>query len=124
DTLNTIVSTINGTAGLSSAVQASIDTSGGTNKLKITSTSADFDFGIDPVSTDALTTTLGLSEVNHASSNLITKGVSPGESLTVTVGANTFTLDFGYGGAQISTLPHLTTPMPAYPAAIAPAPVH
>src|SRR5262249_9100214 len=118
DTLNTIVSTINGTAGLSSAVQASIDTSAGTNKLKITSTSADFDFGIDPVSTDALTTTLGLSEVNHASSNLITKGVSPGESLTVTVGANTTTLDFGFGATQISTLAELNTAIAGYPAAM------
>src|ERR1044071_5877602 len=36
DTLNSIVSLINGTAGLSAAVSASIDTSGGTNKLKLT----------------------------------------------------------------------------------------
>src|SRR5262245_7373789 len=108
DTLNTIVSTINGTAGLSTAVQASIDTSGGTNKLKITSTTADYDFAIDPFSTDATTTRLGLAEVNHASSNLITKGVSPGESLTVTAGANTFTLNFGTGAGQISTLAELT----------------
>jgi flagellar hook protein FlgE len=118
DTLNSIITSINGTAGLSSAVVASIDTSGGTNKLKLTAASADFDFEINPASTDALTTTLGLAEVAHASSNLITKGVSPGESLTVTVGASTFTLDFGTGPAQISTLAELNTAIAGYPGAM------
>ena len=44
--------------------------------------------------------------------------MSPGESLTVTEGANTFTLDFGYGATQISTLAELNTAIAGYPAAM------
>ena len=49
-------------AGLNAAVTASIDTSGGTNKLRLDADSADFDFAINAFSTDTLTTRLGLSE--------------------------------------------------------------
>ena len=64
-TLNSIVAAINGTAGLGAAgaVEASIDTTGGTNKLRLEANSADYDFEINPFSTDALTTRLGLAEV-------------------------------------------------------------
>ncbi len=63
DTLTNVVNTINTTAGLSSAVVASIDTSGGTNKLVLTSATADYDFDVNIASTDTLTTGLGLDEV-------------------------------------------------------------
>ncbi len=56
-----VIAAINGMAGLSAAVTASIDTSGGTNKLRLDADSADFDFAINAFSTDALTTRLGLS---------------------------------------------------------------
>src|SRR6185295_1585407 len=56
DTLTNVVNTINTTAGLSSAVVASIDTSGGTNKLVLTSATADYDFDVNIASTDTLTT--------------------------------------------------------------------
>jgi flagellar hook protein FlgE len=74
DALDDIIADINGTAGLNAAVTASIDTSGGTNKLRIVADSADFSFDISTFSTDALTTRLGLAEVAHPSSNLMSKG--------------------------------------------------
>jgi flagellar hook protein FlgE len=127
DTLNNIIATINGTPGLGpgGAVTASIDSSGGTNKLKLTSTSADYSFEINSFSTDALTGRLGLAEsVPHTSSNLMDAGVSQGEQLTITVGAvngvggTNFTIDFGTGGGQVSTLAELNTLLATYPAAM------
>jgi flagellar hook protein FlgE len=116
DTLQDVVDDINALAGLSTAVDATIDTSGGTNKIVLTSASADYDFDINVASTDALTTRLGLAETSHTSSNLMSSGVSQGETLTVTVGASNFTLTFGTGGGQISTVAELNTALAAYPA--------
>ncbi len=118
DTLNDVIADINGMAGLSAAVVASIDTSGGTNKLQLTAASADYDFEINPFSTDALTTRLGLAEVVHASSNLLDKGISQGEILTVQVGANTFPVTFGTGVGEVSTVAELTTTLAGYPGAM------
>jgi flagellar hook protein FlgE len=118
DTLTDVMNAINGLAGLSSAVVASIDSSGGTNKLVLTSATADYDFDINVASADALTTRLGLDEVSHTSKNLMSQGVSGGEVLNVTVGSNSFSLTFGTGGGQISTVAELTTALAAYPAAM------
>ena len=118
DTLDDIVADINGTAGLSAAVTASIDTSGGSNKLRIVANSADFDFAIGAASTDALTTRLGLAETSHASSNLLAKGLSQGETLSVLVGAGSFSITFGTGGSEVSTIAELTTALASYPAAM------
>jgi flagellar hook protein FlgE len=118
DTLDDIMADINGTAGLNAAVTASIDASGGTNKLQITADSADFSFDISTFSTDALTTRLGLAEVAHPSSNLMSKGVSQGETLTVTVGASNFTLTFGTGPGEVSTIAELVTELGSYPPAM------
>ncbi len=119
-TLNSIVAAINGTAGLGAAgaVEASIDTTGGTNKLRLEANSADYDFEINPFSTDALTTRLGLAEVAHTSSNLIDLGVSQGETLDVTVGASTFSVTFGTGASEVSTIAELTAELATYPAAM------
>jgi flagellar hook protein FlgE len=95
-----------------------VDTSGGTNKLRLDADSADYSFAIDPFSTDALTTRLGLAETSHASSNLLNKGVSQGESLTVTVGVNTFSLTFGTGVGEVSTIAELNTAIGLYPPAM------
>ena len=116
DTLIDVMNTINGTAGLSSAVVASIDSSGGTNKLVLTSATADYDFDVNTASTDALTTRLGLDEVSHTSKNLMASGVSSGEALNVTVGASSFSVTFGTGAGQISTIPELVTALASYPA--------
>jgi len=116
DTLTDVMNDINGTAGLSSAVVASIDTSGGTNKLVLTSATADYDFDVNVGSTDVLTTRLGLDEVSHTSKNLMSQGVSSGEVLNITVGSNSFSLTFGTGGGQISTVAELQTALAAYPA--------
>src|SRR5882724_6378499 len=116
DTLTDVMNTINGTAGLSSAVVASIDSSGGTNKLVLTSATADYDFDVNTASTDALTTKLGLDEVSHTSKNLMASGVSSGEALNVTVGANSFSVAFGTGAGQVSTIPELVTALASYPA--------
>jgi flagellar hook protein FlgE len=119
DTLNNIVAAINGTAGLNTAVTASIDTTGGTNKLRIAANSADFDFEINPFSGDSLTTRLGLAEVQHLSSNFMDAGVSQGETLTVTVGANPpFTMTFGTGVGEISTVTELQAALGGYPGAM------
>jgi flagellar hook protein FlgE len=118
DTLNSTIAAINGMAGLSTAVTASIDTSGGTNKLRLDADSADFDFAINAFSTDTLTTRLGMSETSHASSNLLAKGVSQGETLTVTVGANTFSVIFGTGASEVSTVAELSTALSSYPPAM------
>src|SRR5262245_48395985 len=118
DTLTDVMNTINGTVGLSSAVVASIDSSGGTNKLVLTSATADYDFDINVASADTLTTRLGLDEVSHTSKNLMAQGVSNGETLTVTVGANTTTLTFGTRAGQISTVAELSAALSAYPAAM------
>jgi flagellar hook protein FlgE len=116
DTLNDVIGDINGLAGLNAAVTASIDTTGGTNKLRIAADSADFDFEIAAFSTDALTTRLGIAEaVPHLSSNLLDSGVSQGETLSVTVGASNFNLTFGTGGGEISTVAELQTALAGYP---------
>ena len=104
DTLNSIIATINGTAGLSTAITASIDTSGSTNKLMLTANSADYDFAIGTASTDATTARLGLAEIGHASSNLLAKGISQGETLNVVVGANNYSVIFGTGVGEVSTI--------------------
>ncbi len=81
DTLNDVIGDINGLAGLNAAVTATIDTSGGTNKLRIDADSADIDFEIAAFSGDALTGRLGLAEgVPHLSSNLLDSGVSAGRN--------------------------------------------
>jgi flagellar hook protein FlgE len=115
DTLNDVLNAINTTVGLNTGVTASIDASGGTNKLQITANSADYSFDISTFSTDATTTRLGLAEIPHPSSNLIAKGVSQGEALSITVGANNFTLTFGNGVGEISTVAELATALGAYP---------
>ena len=75
DTLNDVIGDINALAGLNAAVTATIDTSGGTNKLRIDADSADIDFEIAAFSGDALTGRLGLAEgVPHLSSNLMDSG--------------------------------------------------
>jgi flagellar hook protein FlgE len=43
-------------------------------------------------------------------------GVSQGETLTVTVGANTFSLTFGTGVGEVSTIAELQTALAGYPA--------
>ncbi len=75
DTLNDVMNDINAMVGLNAAVTASIDTTGGTNKLRIDADTADFDFEINSFSTDTLTTRLGLAEgVPQLSSNLLDSG--------------------------------------------------
>jgi flagellar hook protein FlgE len=106
---------INALAGLSSAVVASIDTSGGTNKLVLTSATADYDFEVNIASADVLTTRLGLDEVSHTSKNLMASGVSSGEVLNVTVGSNSFSLTFGTALGEISTIAELQTALASYP---------
>jgi flagellar hook protein FlgE len=118
DTLTDVMDDINALAGLSSAVVASIDSSGGTNKLVLTAASADYDFAVNTVSTDALTTRLGLAEVAHSSSNLMTSGISQGEVLSVTVGAGTFDITFGTGGGEVSTVAELAAALGSYPPAM------
>src|SRR5262245_16164826 len=118
DTLNSIVATINGTPGLSTAITATIDTSGGTNKLRLDANSADYSFAIDPASTDLLTTRLGLAETSHASSNLLNKGISQGETLTVDVGGTTTQFIFGTGATEISTIAELAAEIGLYPPAM------
>ena len=119
DTLNDIMGDINGVAGLNAAVTATIDTSGGTNKLRIDADSADFDFEINSFSTDTLTTRLGIAEgVPHESSNLLNSGVSQGETLGITVGAGNFNLTFGTGVGEISTVAELQTALAGYPGAM------
>jgi flagellar hook protein FlgE len=115
DTLTDVRDDINGLAGLSSAVVASIDTSGGTNKLVLTSATADYDFEVNIASADVLTTRLGLDEVSHTSKNLMASGVSSGEVLNVTVGSNSFSLTFGTALGEISTIAELQTALASYP---------
>jgi flagellar hook protein FlgE len=116
DTLNDVIADINGLAGLNAAVTASIDTSGGTNKLRIDADTADYDFEINTFSTDTLTTRLGLAEgVPHLSENLLDQGISQGETLSITVGAGNFNLLFGTGGAEISTVAELQAALAGYP---------
>jgi flagellar hook protein FlgE len=118
DTLNSIVAAINGTLGLSTAITATIDTTGGTNKLRLDADSADYSFAIDPFSTDLLTTRLGLAETSHASSNLLNKGISQGETLTVDVGGTTTQFVFGTGATEISTIAELSAEIGLYPPAM------
>src|SRR5262249_55754897 len=130
DTLNGvggIVANINGTAGLSGLVEASVDTSGGTNKLKLTAKNTanpestnDIDFTIEGSSTDALTTRLGITEQAYNSRNLLDLGmVGQGETLDIAIGSSTTSLTFGTGAGEISTLQELKDalqpPGPALP---------
>jgi flagellar hook protein FlgE len=121
DTLDDIIADINGTAGLgpAGAVEAVLDSSGGTNKLRLEANTADYSFEINSFSTDALTGRLGLGEVAHASSNLMDSGVSQGETLSITVGANNFSVTFGTGVGEISTVAEFNTLLSGtYPAAM------
>jgi len=111
DTLNGIVAAINGTAGLGAggAVVASIDTSGGTNKLRLDATSPDVDFSVNTASNNATTTRLGITEQAYNSRNLLDLGVvGQGDTLTVTIGAAVTNLTFGTGPGEISTLAELS----------------
>jgi flagellar hook protein FlgE len=119
DTLNDLVTDINAMAGLNAAVTASIDTSGGTNKLRIVADSADYDFEINSFSTDTLTTRIGLAEgVPQLSENLLDQGVSQGETLSIDVGAGNFTMTFGTGVGEISTVAELQAALAGYPGAM------
>jgi flagellar hook protein FlgE len=119
DTLTDVMNDINATAGLNAAVTASIDTSGGTNKLRIVADTADYDFEIGTFSDDVLTTRLGLAEgVPHLSENLLDQGISQGEALSITVGAGNFNLLFGTGVGEISTVAELQTALAGYPGAM------
>jgi flagellar hook protein FlgE len=119
DTLTDVMNDINATAGLNAAVTASIDTSGGTNKLRIVADTADYDFEIGTFSDDVLTTRLGLAEgVPHLSENLLDQGVSQGEALSITVGAGNFNLNFGTGVGEISTIAELQATLAGYPGAM------
>ena len=69
-----------------------------------------------PFSADALTARLGLAEgVPHLSSNFMDSGVSQGETLNVTVGAGNFSVTFGTGVGEISTVAELQTALAGYP---------
>ena len=119
DTLTDVMNDINAIAGLNAAVTASIDTSGGTNKLRIVADTADYDFEIGTFSDDVLTTRLGLAEgVPHLSENLLDQGVSQGEALSITVGAGNFNLMFGTGVGEISTVAELQAALAGYPGAM------
>ena len=120
DTLTDVMNDINGLAGLNAAVTASIDTTGGTNRLRIVANTADYDFEINSFSDDVLTTRLGLAEgVPHLSENLFDQGVSVGEQLDITVGATTFNILFGTGGGlEVSTVAELQARLAAYPPAM------
>src|SRR5262245_13126720 len=89
DTLNNIRDNINLIPGLNAAgVTASIDTSGGTNKLKLTAANPDVDFSVNTASNDATTTRLGIPEQTYNSRNLLDLGlVGQGDTLTITIGA-------------------------------------
>jgi flagellar hook protein FlgE len=110
DTLNSIVAAINGTAGLGAggAVVASIDTSGGSNQLRLDATSPDVDFSVNTASANSTTTRLGIIEQAYNSRNLLDLGVvGQGDTLGITIGASTTNLTFGTGVGEISTLAEL-----------------
>jgi flagellin len=102
--INAIISHINSTAGLSSAITASLD---GTGKfLKLTADSTDVSF---QVLNTAAATALGVAGQSGTSTNLLqaVSGLS-GTSLTVqSGGGGAKTITFGTGGSQVSTLEEL-----------------
>jgi flagellin len=102
--INAIISHINSTAGLSSAITASLD---GTGKfLTLTADSTDVSF---QVLNTAAATALGVAGQNGTSTNLLqaVSGLS-GTSLTAqSGGGGAKTITFGTGGGQVSTLEEL-----------------
>jgi len=111
DTLNNVVAALNaGALGLNAAgVTASIDTSGGTNKLKLAAANPDVDFSVNPISIDITTARLGIAEQAYNSRNLLDLGVvGQGDTLNIAIGASNTALTFGTGAGEISTLAELT----------------
>ena len=114
DTLNTpvtgIIDKINGIPGLNAAgVTASLDTSGGTNKLRLAAANPDVDFSVDPASADVTTARLGIAEQAYNSRNLLDLGlVGQGDTLNIAIGASNTSLTFGTGPGEISTLAEFT----------------
>ncbi len=99
-----IVSDINTNAPPPPGVTASLSPSG-----HLVLTSADADTAITIASSDTnLLNELGVSVGNYNPTNLLTQSaVAAGQTMTVQIGANTTTITFGNGGAQVSTLAEL-----------------
>jgi flagellin len=105
ESIGTIVSRINNTAGLgaSGAVRASLDGSG--RFLRLTANSTDTSF---QVQNTAAATALGVAGLTGTSTNLL-QAVSAlsGTSLTVQSQGGGDTINFGTGAGQVSTLKEL-----------------
>ena len=80
------------------------------NHLVLTSANADTPVTVGLASTGSLLTELGLSVSTANPTNLLTQHmVAQGDTLTVTVGANTTTITFGSNAGQVSTLAKLNS---------------
>jgi flagellin-like hook-associated protein FlgL len=104
ESINAIISRINGTAGLNGAVTAGLDVTG--TFLELTANSTDVSF---QVLNSAAATALGVAGQSGTSTNLIqaVSGLS-GTSLTVqSGGGGATTINFGTGAGQVSTLEEL-----------------
>lgn len=104
ETTNAVINAINNTAGLNSAVRASLDSSG--KFIKLTATSSDTSF---QVLSGAAAAALGIDGASGTSTNLLqaVSGLS-GTSLTMQAnGAGARTVTFGTGPGQVSSLTEL-----------------
>jgi len=111
DTLNSTIAAINAVPGLGPGglVQAFLDTTGGTNKLRLDARDPDVDFSVNNASADTTTTRLGIAEQAYNSRNLLDLGmVGQGDTLAITIGASVTNVTFGINPGEISTLAELT----------------
>lgn len=124
--------TINGTtitltAGMTPAqVEAEIDTQMNPSvtaslvagRLQLVSQNADTAINIGGTPPPALMTEIGLTIGNNPPTNLLTQGaVAQGQQMVITISGVPFNVDFGTGGAEVSTLAELQARLALLPGA-------
>jgi flagellar hook protein FlgE len=130
--VNTGTFTINGTpvnltagmtpanveAAIDAALNPSVTASLVSGRLQLVSQNADTAVNIGGTPPPALMTEIGLTIANNPPTNLITQGaVAQGQNMIITISGVPFQVDFGTGGAEVSTLAELQARLALMPGA-------
>ncbi len=105
-------------AAIDAALNPSVTASLVSGRLRLVSQNADTAVNIGGTPPPALMTELGLTIANNPPTNLITQGaVAQGQNMIITISGVPFQVDFGTGGAEVSTLAELQARLALMPGA-------
>jgi flagellar hook protein FlgE len=105
-------------ATIDAALNPSVTASLVSGRLRLVSQDADTAVNIGGTPPPALMTELGLTIANNPPTNLITQGaVAQGQNMIITISGVPFQVDFGTGGAEVSTLAELQARLALMPGA-------